>query len=309
VGKILLGKKCSKDELHNVKKVIFIGSAPRSGSTILDMMLGNGEGCFSLSEVNAFYRPYRKHHWNSICPCGNVACKIRKGFENISEKDLYDYVFDELGMHTAIDSSKDLSWIIDQNMRLADRPDIRVYNILIFKQPVSLAYSFYKRGYSLDKYKKHFNYYAKFLQTGMPFISVEYSALAQDPAGLLKRICEYIEIPYFEGKEEYWNKEMHHFFGSGSVIRTYNSENPQIKSREQFSEDFLPHIAEIERDFNQDERRRKTLDMLNQFSLESGQSDNFSGEIRKPLWYYGQKIRAVIKKRFPDEYREFAPKK
>ena len=272
-------------------------------------MLGNGEGCFSLSEVNAFFRPYRKHHWNSICTCGDKACKIRKGFEGISEKELYDHVFDQLGMHTAIDSSKDLSWIIDQNIRLAKRPDIRVYNILIYKQPVSLAHSFFKRGFSLTRYKKHFRYYSKFIETGMPFISVEYSDLATDPAALLRQLCEYIKIPYFKGKEEYWKKEMHHFFGSGSVIRTYNSENPRINSEDIFKPEFLPHIREIEEDFNRDQELKNTLDLLNQHKLGNGANGKFSGTIHKPIWYYGQKIRSAYKKRFPDEYFEYARQK
>ncbi len=45
-----------------MKKVIFITGTGRSGSTLLDMMLGNDPKGISLGEVVALFRPYRPHH-------------------------------------------------------------------------------------------------------------------------------------------------------------------------------------------------------------------------------------------------------
>ena len=47
-------------------QVIFITGTSYSASTLLDMILSNDKNGFSLGEVNAFFRPYRKHHIEQI---------------------------------------------------------------------------------------------------------------------------------------------------------------------------------------------------------------------------------------------------
>ena len=49
------------------KKIIFILSVGRSGSTVLDKFLGSHSDCFSLGEINHFTEEFIK---NSICSCG-----------------------------------------------------------------------------------------------------------------------------------------------------------------------------------------------------------------------------------------------
>ena len=287
------------------KKVIFIGSTSRSGSTILDMMLGHGEGCFSLAEVNAHFRPYRKHHIKSLCACGDAFCKIRRSFKGVTEKGLYDHVFSSLKAHTIIDSSKELTWMLDQYDRLSKRNDLDVHIVLIYKSPVSLAHSYFKRGESIDKYKKQYKYYQQLLETGLPFITVEYAALAKSPSDTLRHLCERLGIDYFEGKENYWQKEMHHFFGSNSVIQTYESDVPEIKATEKFREDFIPLIEKIETDVANDQilsSITKTLEDRN--ILKENDSVLEKSKVYRPLWYYRRKLKAIYRKRFPQEYQE-----
>ena len=63
-------------------KVIYIMGCGRSGTTILDILLGNHSGFFSVGEINNFF-----YAWNtkSFCSCGSrlITCEIWK---NIGKK-------------------------------------------------------------------------------------------------------------------------------------------------------------------------------------------------------------------------------
>ena len=50
-------------------KILYIGSAGRSGSTLLDLMLGQGEGMFSTGEVRYLWD--RGYLANELCGCGD----------------------------------------------------------------------------------------------------------------------------------------------------------------------------------------------------------------------------------------------
>ena len=288
------------------KTVIFVGSTSRSGSTMLDLMLGTGIRCFSLGEVNAHFRPYRKHHINSICACGNPACSIREKLAASSEESLYDCCFRELEVDVIVDSSKELTWLYDQYNRLAKRKDLEVRIVMIYKNPISLAHSYFKRGEALDKYKHQYKYYSQFLETDLPFVSVEFDDLVKNPSGTLRGICESVGIEYFDGKEIYWREEMHHFFGSGSALQTYNSSEPKIKSTETFREDFLPLVPKIEEEVKGDSELARTTEiLLSRNVLVNGALEVKEINYRriKPIWYYKRKLKAVYNRIFLTEYK------
>ena len=50
-------------------KILYIGSAGRSGSTLLDLMLGQGDGMFSTGEVRYLWD--RGYLANELCGCGD----------------------------------------------------------------------------------------------------------------------------------------------------------------------------------------------------------------------------------------------
>ncbi|MEM2768827.1 MAG: sulfotransferase, partial [Candidatus Pacearchaeota archaeon] len=53
-----------------MKKIIFIAGAGRSGSTILDIILGEGENCFSVGELRQIFLYFLPKE--SLCSCGNT---------------------------------------------------------------------------------------------------------------------------------------------------------------------------------------------------------------------------------------------
>lgn len=201
------------------KKVIFVGGTARSGSTMLDMILSNDPLGYSLGEINAIFRPYRKHHFREIkkLRSDNIWSNILKR----GERNLYDNLFIIFNnINYFVDSSKDILWINKQLQYLLKK-NIDTKNILIYKTPQELAVSFAKRG-RLDKLEYGIeSYYKKYLYYVHDFRSIAYKQLIQEPDAL-KKLCDYLGIQYFPDKLKYWEKVHHSFFGSDSVMNQKN---------------------------------------------------------------------------------------
>ena len=71
-------------------KVIFVNGTARCGSTMVDLIMGNDPGGFSLGEVCSWYRPTRTHHFDIKCGCGVYPCPMWQRLRETSERDLYD---------------------------------------------------------------------------------------------------------------------------------------------------------------------------------------------------------------------------
>ena len=57
-----------------MKKLINICGAVRSGTTMQNLMLENEEKAFPLGEVYVWYRPWRKHHFETHYSCEKRPC-------------------------------------------------------------------------------------------------------------------------------------------------------------------------------------------------------------------------------------------
>jgi len=129
-----------------MKKVINIYGTARSGSTMLDLILGNDPKGFSVGEVVNWFYPWRTHHFDIKCGCGVYPCPVWEKIKNFKANEFHEKVLDNLNLNFIVDSSKNLPWVVDSNVRAIKKRKFTAYNILIFKDPVSLYYSFWKRG-------------------------------------------------------------------------------------------------------------------------------------------------------------------
>lgn len=198
------------------KKVIFVGGTAYSGSTFFDMTLGNDPAGFSIGEVYALFRPYRAHHVNPVCGCGDQACDFWSQLLAGGEQNLYQTIFQmKPEVSFIVDSSKDPFWISRQTQYLKDG-GIETKNIVIWKTPLELAHSYKKRG-QIDAWERSWvNYFRLYHTKVRGWRSVPYADYARDPA-VLESICRYLDIPYFVGKEEFWLKKHHLLFGNESA--------------------------------------------------------------------------------------------
>jgi hypothetical protein len=212
------------------KKVIFIGGTSYSGSTFFDMMIGNDKSGFSCGEVNALFYPFRQHHLNPTCGCASEDCSIWNEVLKSGRKQLYTSLFNLMPhVKFIVDSSKDPFWIESQAKNLKNL-NIGVKSLLIWKNPHELAYSFNKRGRS--KWDKIWLNYHRVYSTLVPnWRSVSYSELTTKPE-TLENVCQYLEIPYFEKKNEYWKKKHHLLFGNTSAtVHLYSEKEPKYSNK------------------------------------------------------------------------------
>lgn len=285
-----------------MKKILInICGTARSGSTMVDLMLGNDPRAFSLGEVYAWFRPFRAHHFNIICSCGQNNCPWEK-LKTLKENEFYQKCFELLDVDTLVDSSKNLPWVIDNNI-WAEENGITVRNVLLFKDPISFFYSFWKRGVPLEQARNNefIKYYKRFFQTNIPFIALGYDNFVADPAITLENLCKVLEIPYFAGKERFWEKEHHHLFGSRGTRKQVEISKSEIRKKEDYPQEFKNIIPQFETGIAKDQTFQNILSKLKAHEMQNtkGQSKNL---IHKPHWYYLMKAKQKVRARFPEKW-------
>lgn len=288
------------------RTLVNVCGAGRSGTTMLDLMLGNASNAFSCGEVYAWFRPWRTTHFNPICPCGENPCLVWKKIKDCEESSFHLNVFEQLNVDFVVDSSKQLYWIID-SYEWAKTNDISVYNILIWKDPVNLSYSHWKRGEGLWYWREEFSrYYGKVIELGLPVIAIKLEDLVANPSEKLSEICEAIGMPYFEGKERFWEKQHHHFFGSKGTRDQVSSGHSDIVSASGFPSEFealLPQLVEAidsDQEINRIVSFLKANDITNNLGHQS--PHNYSTKkARGSYWYCMSAIKRRIRRYFPQQ--------
>ncbi|NLR93936.1 MULTISPECIES: hypothetical protein [Flammeovirga] len=140
------------------KKLIFIGGTSYSGSTFLNLILGNNKKAMSFGEINRLFDHYKPHHVAKIKDLRStdirwditIADGKKKLYENIST------FFPEADI--MIDSSKDVNWIKQQYNYNKDKFDCKI--ILTYKSPSQIASSYIKRG--KEEWERVYNRYHNF---------------------------------------------------------------------------------------------------------------------------------------------------
>jgi len=271
--------------------------------------LGNAPDAFSCGEVYCWYRPWRTRHFQIDCSCGQVPCPCWDKIKDYSESMLHTQLFEQLRLNYVIDSSKELCWIIDNN-DWAAKNEIAVINVLVWKDPVSLAYSHWKRGQRINTWRKGFlNYYSRFLQTNLPFVSLSYNELVQDPSQKVKQLCKIVGMEYFPGKERFWEKHHHLLYGSGGLRKQLQQGVSEIKSQEIFSPEFMDKISELSEEIQGDTQVQDILRILKQSEVTNHSTkmstlytDSHLPDSKRPLWYYTKWLKRIYRKRFPQQF-------
>lgn len=290
-----------------MESIITVSGTSRSGSTMLDLILGNAPDAFSCGEVYAWFRPYRTHHFEIDCSCGQQPCPIWETIKGVSESEFHASVGRELGARYVIDSSKDLCWVMDlQGWAAAEH--LPVFNVLIWKDPVDLAYSYWKRGEDVDSWRKSFvGYHDKFLQTGLRFVAINYSAITENPGRATEQVCRAVGLPYFEGKERFWEKQHHFLFGSGGIKEQVKRGRSIIAGSKALPAAFEPHRAHIEQRVRDDATVQRILATLRAHDVSCMQPQaavrpGYRSSVRRPAWYYARRLQGLLRRYFPEKY-------
>jgi len=201
-----------------MRKVVFVGGSSYSGTTFLDLMLANAIDGFSCGEVNLLFNPYRQHHFNINCSCGDPHCLIWHEVKRAGPDNLYATIFRLLpNVSYIVDSSKDPLWIQRQTKNLICS-EIAVENVLIWKTPQEYYHSCAKRGLERGWESAWINYHKLYFRMVNSWHAVPCSQVVASTDSL-RMICECIGLDYFEGKHRYWEKIHHMLFGNHSAKR------------------------------------------------------------------------------------------
>ena len=287
------------------KTVLFVGGTARCGSTLFDLLLGHDPRGFSLGEVVSWYRPWRTHHFDIKCGCGVYPCPVWEVLAPTPENRLYDRIFETQDVDFIVDSSKSLTWIIDQNRRLSRRSDVRVLNLFLYKQPVSLYYSFFKRGQrDIRTVAGYYDYYASAMRARVPLVSLNYDEFIQDPPAALRRVCEWADLEYYEGKLKFWEGVHHHLWGSFGPRRQLHEAKAREIYVEPYSDEYQDLLPVVERQFEGNAKLRRTLqDLASKDLLKAKPAPAVDRRgVRRLPFYYRIRWREIRRRFFPQHY-------
>ncbi len=198
-----------------IRRVVFIGSCSYSGSTVLDMMLGRSEGNLSMGEIGRIFLPRSKEHFNRECGCLEKDCDFWSPLLQHGPVELHKRAFEEYGVSTLIDSTKDPHWIKDRTLELR-KCGIDVVNLLIWKDPSSIRESFVKRGIEKKWKNSWVNYHRLYFSLVDEFHSLPFSALLEGGVSFSSRINA---IGIKKINFEFWDYPGHTLFGNDSAKR------------------------------------------------------------------------------------------
>jgi hypothetical protein len=195
------------------KTVIFVGGTSYSGSTLIDMILANDPAGISCGEVYAVFYPFRRHHLR----LKELGERIDwRAMRESGPQNLYLNLFKQFPeCHFVVDSSKSPLWISERSKEL-DALGIRTVNVLIWKSPDEFRASRRKRGRERNWEREWINYHRYYFTLVRDWRSVRYRDLVTKRE-TLPQLCSFVGIPYFPGKEEYWNSEQHSVFGNDTA--------------------------------------------------------------------------------------------
>jgi hypothetical protein len=236
------------------KTLINVCGMPRSGTTMLGLMLASGDDAVSSGEACSWFRVARYRP-------GATIPDFFRSLADVDERVFHQHLMDLHDVDFSIDSSKTFDWVVDQT-RYGAETGVRVFNILVWKSPVDIALSWWKRG-NYERWRAYYlRYHAQLLLSGVDFCTVPYDALVEAPADTLQAICTASGLPYFEGKERFWEHD-HELMGTNSAgvkdqveRRTSEFRKPPVPTA------FRPLAREVEQAAQTDTRLQRVIEAL-----------------------------------------------
>jgi hypothetical protein len=289
-----------------VGTIVNVCSVSHSGSTALALMLGNGPDSVSVGEATAWFRPFRTHHRTLDCVCEYQPCPVWTGLREVKPKGFPAQALRLSGASFVIDSSKDLSWVIDVH-RWARRENLRTLDIVLWKDPIDLCYSFWRREMPPNLWRSEFlKYYGRALSMGIGSCSVSFHDLKRRPGEVMTRISRLTGLKDFPAKREFWSSSHHSLFGSRSVRNQVSVGRPTFAPESPYEEAFgkdLPRLADEIRqdaDLQRIVRRLQRIDVFGSYARAADVPKRPSPIL--PPWYYKRRLWLMYRRFFPEAF-------
>jgi hypothetical protein len=287
------------------RTLVSVGGVSFSGSTMLALILGNHPCSFTCGEAVNLFRPMHTHHFTPKCACGQEPCPVWSRLRDTTEQTFYGDVFSALDVRVLIDSSKELSWLVDARAwARRSLPGVEVVNVFTYKDPLDLSYSFWKRGRDPMFWRSQFVvYYQRLFAIRLPLLTVKLGRLLASPATTVRQMCDVLGLPYVSGMERFWEGEQHHLFGNLGVRRQTQAGQSAFETTPPRDDRFAQHEDDVRRAIAGDAEVRDIMRRLDAAEIGNRQDPvpHQDVEIRPPypLWYYGQRLRRAYRRYRP----------
>lgn len=277
--------------MNNKKTLIQIYGPGRSGTTVLDLMISNDQDSFSLGEVHAWFRPFKKHHFKIESDL--YSWEIIKNFK---ENEFHVKAFKILQVSFLIDSSKNLVWMIDSK-KWAKKSNINVIGILIYKPIINYIHSIWKRGESIDSAINRYKlYYSRFFQSKLSAYVLNHDRLIKNPTKVLDKITHFTLQRYNPRRHMFWEKNHQNLFGSHGV-RVQGNLKKGKNVKDNFGKEFESLLPSIHTKIDNDKKLKLIIEKLNKLDNSTIEGEDLG--IFKPFWYYYLHYKQVFFKYFP----------
>lgn len=236
------------------KKIVFVLGIGRSGSTLLDLMIGSHSQCFSLGEISKIPQYFRQSNSAiQFCPDSSfwldnfthadlerlaaglgdrrlhpmVPLKLERAVRQLIGRDEvfnpYSFLFSKINQPILVDSSKYPYWV---EKRIKGREftsgQIEAYLVHLIRDGRAVLNSYLRAFPGLtvpefsDRWLTHLDDSLKVfdLFPANRRMQVRYEALATQTDAVLGQICDMIGVTFEPGMAEYWKHDHHHVAGS-----------------------------------------------------------------------------------------------
>lgn len=201
-----------------MKTVVFILSCDRSGSTWLGYVLGSHSRCAFVGE---YYRAWHPELWQFCALClanGKTRCDVLDGIESVPAEFAFDFAFDRLNTDVVIDISKRVYWA--ERYTTSDRYRVRLIHLI--RDPRGWYESQRRREHSsiedlIGGWHVENSHIESFIAaSGLPSVTVFYDELAARPRVEIRKVVNFLGLPFESDALCYWTKAHHGFAANGA---------------------------------------------------------------------------------------------
>ncbi|WP_041522447.1 hypothetical protein [Gilvimarinus agarilyticus] len=231
-----------------MKRVIFVGGANHSSSTMIGAILGASMThpfeSFHVGEIKSFFDPRSPKYGQ---PKAVLESAFGDFWSSVDYKVGYDNAYDELFKKSAetdvlVDSSK--TWrCLQRQVTKSDSSAWRLTCLISYRRFEKIWKSDERRGVPLDKRLNNLKQYERLLSVidehHVSYKVFDLGEFLKSPKLYAKKVCEVLGVSYFDGKEEYWRYPDAHLYGAATQRRHFRNPSEAgflVNSRPDLSE-------------------------------------------------------------------------
>lgn len=268
-------------------KVAFILGTGHCGSTLLDLILGSHSQMFSLGEV---YRVVSANPPEPVCDICDGECAFweqeflesvqgiyrdnllnqigrKLGLIDALEFSFYQRLFEASRSNVHVDSSKNPGWIT-RNGRKLKSSNIEPLLIYLSRDGRAVVNSYYRKYPERGLEGISHNWNSRIVAINKCFeswpsdskIHIRYEDLAKNPISTIKKLMEFIQLPYEEEMMRFWEHDHHLVNGNAGTKSMLLKFKDTHRHKQWVEANDKDYYREKELEIKFDERWKRELD-------------------------------------------------